>query len=140
MADPVYHPPKKSDLLLDELANCLVRAERTLGIEFRAPRRGLLDDLDRLNPGTGEREELLNPDAIALAGDGEGTRDVLATVVDSKDLALEILHAELLAFLNLDRNTNDIAGMELGEVLLREIRGLLGVDLINKLNTHDSPP
>jgi hypothetical protein len=30
--------------------------------------------------------------------------------------------------------------MELGEVLLREIRGLLGVDLINKLNTHDSPP
>jgi hypothetical protein len=30
--------------------------------------------------------------------------------------------------------------VEFGEILLGELSGLLGVDLIQKLNTHDLPP
>ena len=127
-------------LFLDELANSLMRAESTLGVELGAPRGGLLDDLDGLDPRAVEREELLDADTIALAADGEVSGDVLASVVDGEDLALEILNAELVAFLDLDGNADDVTGVEFGEILLGELRGLLGVDLIQKLDTHDLPP
>ena len=114
-----------------------MRAECALSIELGTPRRSLLDNLDRLNPGAVEGEELLNANAIALAADGEVAGDVIAAVIDSENLALEILNAELIAFLNLDGDANDIASVELREVLLSELSGLLGVDLIQNLDTHD---
>ena len=36
--------------------------------------------------------------------------------------------------------TDDVARAELGIVLVLETRSLLGVDLIDELDTHDSPP
>ena len=115
-------------------------AESTLCVEFGAPRRGLLDDLDGLNPGAVEREEFLYANTIALAADGEVTGDVLTTVIDSENLTLKVLNAELVAFLNLNGNANNVTRVEFREVLLGELSGLLGVDLIQKLNTHDLPP
>ncbi len=117
-----------------------MRTERALRIKFGTPRRCLLDDLDRLNPRAVEREELLNANTIALAADGEVAGDVLTAVVDSENLTLKVLNAELVAFLNLNGNANDVSGVEFGEILLGELSGLLGVDLIQKLNTHDLPP
>lgn len=117
-----------------------MRTERALGVELGAPGRGLLDDLDGLDPGAVEREELLDADTIALAADGEVAGNVLAAVVDSENLTLEVLNAELVAFLNLDGNADNVSGVEFGEILLGELSGLLGVDLIQKLNTHDLPP
>ncbi len=115
-------------------------AERTLRVELGTPGRGLLDDLDGLDPGAVEREEFLNANAIALAADGEVAGDVLTAVVDSENLALKILNAELVAFLDLNGNADNVTGVEFREVLLSELSGLLGVDLIQKLNTHDLPP
>ena len=117
-----------------------MRAERTLGVELGTPGRSLLDDLDRLDPRAGEREELLNADAVALAGNGEVSGHVLPAVVDRENLALEILNAELVAFLDLDGNADDVTGVELGEILVRERGRLLGVDLVNELDTPVSPP
>ena len=114
-----------------------MRAECALSIELGTPRRSLLDNLDRLDPGAVEGEELLDANAIALAADGEVAGDILAAVIDSENLALEILNAELIAFLDLDGDANDIASVELREVLLSELSGLLGVDLIQNLDTHD---
>ena len=113
-----------------------MRAECALSIELGTPRRSLLDNLDRLDPGAVEGEELLNANAIALAADGEVAGDVIAAVIDSENLALEILNAELIAFLDFDGDADDIASVELGEVLLSELSGLLGVDLIQNLDTH----
>ena len=115
-------------------------AESALCIELGAPRRGLLDDLDGLNPRAVEREEFLYANTIALAADGEVTRDILTAVIDGENLTLKVLNTELVAFLNLDGNANDVTGVEFREVLLGELSGLLGVDLIQKLNTHDLPP
>jgi hypothetical protein len=117
-----------------------MRAERALGVKLGAPRRSLFDNLDRLNPGAGEREQLFNAHSVAFAANGEGAGNIVAAVVDGKNLALEILNTILIAFLDLDGNTNDIASAELGIILVRESLGLFGVNLINKLNTHDSPP
>ena len=117
-----------------------MRAEGALRVELRPPAVALLHQLDRLNPRTCEREELLHAHAVAVAGYREVARERVAAVVDRKDLALEILHAELVAFLDLDRDADDVARAELGIVLLLEARRLLGVDLVNELDTHDSPP
>ena len=117
-----------------------MRAECTLRVKLGAPRRCLLNDLDRLNPRAVEREELLNADTIALAADGEVAGDVLAAIVNGENLAFKVLNAELVAFLDLDGNTNDVTRVEFREVLLGELRSLLGVDLIQNLNTHDLPP
>ena len=117
-----------------------MRAERALGVEFGTPRRGLFDDLYGLDPGTVEGEELFDSHAVAFAADGEVAGHVLASVVDRENLALEILNAELVAFLDLDRDADDVACAEDGEVLGRKPRGLLCVDLVYKLNANDSPP
>ena len=115
-------------------------AECALCIELGAPRRGLLNDLDGLDPRAVEREELLYANTIALATDGEVTGDVLTAVINSENLTLKVLNAELVAFLNLNGNANNVTGVEFREVLLGKLSGLLGVDLIQKLNTHDLPP
>jgi len=122
--------------LLGELTNGLVRAERALRIELGTPRFTLLHELNALKARGIEREKLLHADTIAVARHREVASDILLTVVDCEDLALEILNAELVAFLNLDRNANDITRTELGVTLTRETRRLLGIDLINKLDTH----
>lgn len=59
-----------------------MRAERALGVELGAARGALLDHLDRLDPGASEGEELLHPDAVAVARDGEVAGRVAAAVVD----------------------------------------------------------
>ena len=107
-----------------------MRAERTLSVELRPPARGFLDELDRLNPRAVEREELLDAHAIALTRDSEVASDILLAVIDGENLALEVLNTEFVAFLDLYRDTNDIASTKLGEVLLRGLGRLLGVDLI----------
>ena len=83
--------------------------------------------------------ELLNADAVALAGNGEVSGHVLPAVVDRENLALEILKTGLLAFPHADGDANDVTSLELGEVLLRELRRLFGVDLVQNLDTHFKP-
>ena len=123
-------------LLLDELADGLVRAVSALVVELGTARGTLLDDLDRLEPGAVEREALLNADTHGVAADDEVAGDCATAVVDREHLALKILDAELVAFLDLDGDADDVAGAELGELLLRKLRSLLGVDLVYKLDTH----
>ena len=126
-------------LFLDELADRLVRAERALRVELGAPGGGVLHDADLLDRGAVEREELFDAHAVAVTGNREVAGCVLAAVVDREDLALEILNAELVAFLDLDGDADDVPGLELGEVLLRELRRLFGVDLVQNLDTHFKP-
>ena len=126
-------------LSLDELADSLVRAERALRIELGAPGGGVLHDADLLDRGAVERKELLNAHAIAVTGDREVAGRVLTAVVDCEHLALEILKTGLLAFPHADGDANDVASFELGEVLLRELRRLFGVDLVQNLDTHFKP-
>ena len=113
-----------------------MRAERTLVIEFRAARLTLLDDLNRLDPGAGEREKLLDAHTVAVTRNGEVTSNIAAAIVNRENLALEILNAELVAFLNLDRNANGISSAEIRIILVLERCDLLSVNLINKLDTH----
>ena len=118
-------------LLLDELADGLVRAVGALVVELGTASGALLDDLDRLDPGAVEREALLDADAHRVTADDEVAGDGATAVVDREHLAFEVLDAELVAFLDLDGDADDVAGAELGELLLRELRGLLGVDLVS---------
>ena len=55
-------------LSLDELADSLVRAERTLRVELGAPGGGVLHDADLFDRGAVEREELFDADAVAVTG------------------------------------------------------------------------
>ena len=73
-------------------------AERTLRVELGTPGRGLLDDLDGLDPGAVEREEFLNANAIALAADGEVAGDVLAAIVNGENLAFKVLKTGFVTF------------------------------------------
>src|SRR5574344_692666 len=84
-----------------------------------------------------EREELLDANAVGLAPDGEGARNVLLAVVDREALALEILKTGLVAFLDADGHTDGVAGVDFRELLRGELRGLLGVDLLDELDSHD---
>ena len=98
---PNLHSSDPKRLPLDELTDSLMRAERPLRVELRAPARVRLDDLNRLNPGRVEREELLNANAVALTRHGEVARDVLAAVVNRENLVntrqvkLEVLFLHL---------------------------------------------
>src|SRR5574344_2404844 len=124
-------------LLDGDAAAGLVTAEGALVIELGAPRRLLLHDHDLLERGGAEREELLDANAVGLAPDGEGARNVLLAVVDREDLALEILKTGLVAFLDADGHTDGVAGVDFRELLRGELRGLLGVDLLDELDSHD---
>ncbi len=126
-------------LSLDELADRLVRAERTLGVELCAPGSGILHDADLLDRGAVEREELFDAHAVAVAGNREVAGSVLAAVVNCEHLALEVLKTGLLTFPHADGNADDVTCLELGEVLLRELRRLFGVDLVQNLDTHLKP-
>ena len=116
-----------------------MRAERARGVELGAPGSRILHDADLLDRGAVEREELFDAHAVAVTGDREVAGCVLAAVVDCEHLALEILKTGLLAFPHADGDANDVASLELGEILLRELRRLFGVDLVQNLDTHFKP-
>lgn len=114
-----------------------MRAESTLGVKLGAPAVALLHNLDGLQPRAVEREELFYAHAVSVASNREISGDILAAVIDGKNLTLEILNTELVAFLDLDGNTDNVTSAEFGEIPTLERSGLLGVDLVNKLDTHD---
>ena len=117
-------------LLLDELADRLVRAERALGVELGPPRRVLLHHADLLDRRAVERKELFDAHPVAVAGHREVARSVLAAIVNRENLALEILQTSLVAFPDADGDADGVTGLELGEILVGKLGGLLGVDLV----------